>query len=138
MASQPRELHSDLVNPMMAAPVVLIAVNIDVNETADVTVVAFVAHRKMKLINASYLQESNATAATSYVCTLKKGSTSLTSDLDIKALGADAVADFAGIDSNNDVDLDDGDILDVVFNETGGTVTAPDRVCMLLEFLLLE
>lgn len=138
MASQPRELHADLVAAGFAAPVVLVSVNVDVNETADVTVVAFVAHRRMKLIKASYLQETNATAATSYVVTLKNGSTALTSDLDIKALGADAAADFAGIDSNNDSDLDDGDILDLVFNEAGGSVTAPNRVSILLEFLLLE
>lgn len=138
MASQPRELHKDLVGPGFAAPVVVVSVNLDVTETVDTTVAAFVAHRKMKLIKASYVQESNATAVTSYTCQLKNGATALTDALDIKALGADTAADFAGIDANNDVDLDDGDILDVVFDQEGGTVTAPDRVGILLEFLLLE
>lgn len=138
MASQPRELHADLVNPKVAAPVQVVALTLDVTETDDVTIAAFVAHRKMKLIKASYIQESNATADTSYTAQLKNGATALTDALDIAALGADTATDFAGIDSNDDVDLDDGDILDVVFNETGGTVTAPDRVGILLEFLLLE
>jgi hypothetical protein len=58
--------------------------------------------------------------------------------LDIKTLAADTAADFAGIPTDNDAVLADGDTLDVVFNETGGTVTAPDRVGIMLEFLLLE
>lgn len=138
MASQPKELHKDLVSPRIAAPVVLIPLTFDVAETADVTIAAFVAHRRMKIIKASYIQESNATAATTYTCKLANGATDITDALDIKTLGADAAADFAGIDSNDDTDLDDGDILDVVFNETGGTVTAPDRVGILIEALLLE
>lgn len=134
----PRELHADLVSPQMAAPVVAIPLSLDVTETADVTIAAFVATRKMRLIRASYIQESNATAVTSYTVQLKNGATNLTDALDIKTLVADTAADFAGIPASKSADLADGDILDVVFNETGGTVTAPDRVGILLEFLLLE
>ena len=134
----PRELHKDLNHPQVAAPVVVVPLSLDVTETADVTIAAFVATRRMRLIRASYIQESNATAATTYTCQLKNGATNLTSALDIKALAADTAADFAGISASRSANLEDGDTLDVVFNETGGTVTAPDRVGILLEFLLLE
>ena len=136
----PRELHADLVHPMIAAPVVVFTVNLDVTETADVTIPAFVATRRMRLLKASYVQESNATAATSYTCLLQNGtgSVALCTALDIAGLAADTAADFAGITADKTSNLEDGDILDVVFNETGGTVTAPDRVGITLEFLLLE
>jgi hypothetical protein len=128
------ELHNKLCNPEIAAPVVPVLWVWDVADTADVTYVAFVATRKCRIIRASYLQESNATAATSFVCTLKNGATSLTGDLDIKTLGADAGADFTIVDS----DIADGDTIDVVFNETGGTVTAPDQVVIMIELQWLE
>lgn len=134
----PRELHSDLVNPAIAAPVVVVALTLDVTETADVTVAAFKAVRKMKLIGASYHHESAATAVTSYTCQLSNGGTAMSDALDIKAIGADAGADFAGIPTGSTSELADGDVLDVIFNETGGTVTAPDRVGILLEFQLLK
>lgn len=135
---KPRELHSHLVSPTIAAPVQLVPLSLDVTETADVTIAAFVATRRCRLIAASYIQESNATAATSYTCQLQNGGTALTTALDIAALAADTAADFVGIPIDETAILADGDTLDVVFNETGGTVTAPDRVGILLEIQLLE
>ena len=140
MSARPiREMHKDIVNPQMSAPVVVALVTIDVAETADVTVAVFSASRKMKLINASYVHESAATAATSYTVLLQNdtGSVAMSTALDIKALGAGADSLFAGIPTNNDAVLEVGEILELVFNETGGTVTAPDRVGIMLEFQLL-
>ena len=134
-----REMHADLVNPQMSAPVVLVMVNLDVTETADVTIPIFSASRKMKLINASYVHESAATAATTYTALLQNdtGSVAMSTALDIKALGAGADSLFAGVPTNNDAVLEIGEVLEIIFNETGGTVTAPDRVGIMLEFQLL-
>lgn len=138
MATNPRELHTHQVSPQIAAQVAFVPLSLDVTETADVTIAAFVATRRLRLIGASYIQETDATAATSYTCQLKNGSTNLTDALDIAGLSADTAADFAGVPVGVDAELADGDTLDVVFNETGGTVTAPDRVGILLEFLVME
>jgi hypothetical protein len=134
----PRELHNVLVNPNFAAQVQVCPLILDDPGNADATVVVFVASRRCKLIRASYLQAAGATAATSYTAQLKNGSTNLSAALDIKALAADTVADFASIPTDKDAVLADGDILDLVFDETGGTVTAPGRVALTLEFQLLE
>jgi hypothetical protein len=138
--SNPRELHQDLVAPGFAAQVVMVPLTFDVTETASVDVEAFVATRRMRLINASYVQESNATAATSYTCLLQNatGSVALCTALDIKTLANDSGADFAGITADNTSELADGDILNVVFTVTGGSVTAPDRVGIMLEFMMME
>ena len=135
----PRELHADLVNPAIAAPVVTMVVNVDVTETADVTVAGFVATRKMKIRKASYIQEADATAATSYTCLLQNGtgSVAMSTALDIATLAADTGADFVGIPNGVASELADGDSFELVFNETGGTVTAPGRVSVMLEFQLL-
>lgn len=134
----PRELHKDLAHPYVSAPVILVPLTLNVTETADVTIQGFKATRDMRLLRASYQQTADATAVTSYTCQLKNGATALTSALDIKALAATAGADFAGILATAASDLKDGDVLTVVFDETGGTVTAPGRVTILLELLLLE
>ena len=133
----PRELHSTLVSPQMAAPVVTVAVNFTESSDADATVSLFAATRRMKLIRASYVQSVDATAATSYTATLQNGSTAMTSALDIATLAEDVVADFAVL-STDDAILEDGERLSVVFNETGGTATSPEVVNIMLEFLLLE
>ena len=134
-----REMHADLVNPQMSAPVVVVCVNIDVTETADVTVALFSASRKVKLTKASYVHEAAATAATTYTALLQNdtGSVAMSTALDIKALGAGADSLFAGVPTDLDAVLEIGEILEIVFNETGGTVTAPGRVGLMLEFQLL-
>lgn len=130
----PARLHNKLVHPSAGAPVSLVALTVDNAATADATVALFRATSKCMIRKASYHQESNAAAATSFVASLKVGATDLTEDLDIDALGADAGADFVV----NDVVVEDGDVVDIVFNETGGTVTAPDLVGLCLEIQLLE
>lgn len=133
----PRELHSDLVHPLIAAPVVTVAVTFVESSDADAVVTLFPATRRMKLIGASYVQSVDATAATSYTATIKNGSTAMTSALDIKTLAEDTAAQFSVFDTNAAI-LEEGDILSVDFNETGGTATSPEVVWMLLEFQLLE
>ena len=132
----PRELHSTLVSPDFAAPVVTMLLTFLESGDADATVTFFAAERKMKLIGASYVQSVNATADTSYTATLQVGSTLLTAALDIKALGANAAAQFAVV-STKDAVMAKGDILKVVLNETGGTATSPEIVWIQLTFQLL-
>ncbi len=135
----PRELHVDLVNPNIAAPVVLVPISLDVSETADVTVAAFVANRRMKLIAASYIMESDASSIVTYTCLLQNGTgtVAMSTALDIKALAADTGADFVGIPAGDAAILADGDSFEVFFESTGGGTTAPDRVGILCEFQLL-
>lgn len=137
MSPLPRELHADLVNPQIAAPVVLVPVTFTESSDNDVVVTTFAAARRMKLVRASYVQSVDATAVTSYTATIKNGSTAMTSALDIKTLAEDTTADFVVL-STDDAILADGDILSVDFNQTGGTATSPEIVWMMLEFLLLE
>jgi len=135
----PKELHSHLVNPAIAAPVQVVNVTFTNSTTADATVAnVFIAPRKVKFIGGKYVQSANATAATTFVATLKVGSTSVSQDLDIKTLGADAVGSILASATEGDTVLAEGAQLDVVFNETGGTVTAPATCNLTLEFLLLE
>ena len=129
-----RELHKHLVNPQIAGPICPVVVNLVSVAVADSVSPCFVATRRCKIIKASYLQESGATAVTTFVATLQVASVLLTAALDIKGLAADTAADFVV----NDVDILDGEIVDLVLNETGGTVTAPDEITMLIELQLLE
>lgn len=129
-----QELHKKLVSPRIAAPVVTVLWVWDVADVADVTYNAFIATRRCKILRASFIMESAATAVTSYTCQLKLGATALTNALDIKTLAADTGADFVPAD----VEIPDGGEVDVVFDQEGGTVTAPDQVCILMELQLLE
>jgi hypothetical protein len=134
----PRELHTDLVNPQIAAPVVVVAVPLVNSSTSTTTLVAFRAARRMRLIRATYHQSAN-TAGTSFTAQLKNanGPVNMSAALDIAALGADEGADFTGIPTDQDAVLEDGEHLDVVFTASSGT-TAPGLVSLLLEFQLLE
>lgn len=132
--SMPRELHSSLVHPSRGAPVQLVSITVDNAATTDAAYEVMVAPRQCRLISARYVQESNATAASSFVARLLEGANALTEDLDIAALGA---GDGATMVVNDRV-LEAGDVVTLDFNETGGTVTAPDLVALTLEFLLLE
>lgn len=136
MSSLRRELHLHLCNPEIAAPVCLNVFTVLNAATADATLQLFVATRKCRVIRASYVQAANATAVTSFTALIQNdtGSVALTDAIDIKALGAATAKDFAVVDS----DLADGDIVEIVFNETGGTVTAPGLVGLTLEIQLLE
>lgn len=135
----PAELHTKLSSPQVAAPVVTAIWSFTNSTTADATFYGPKITRKMKLIRASYAQTADATAVTSYTCQLKNGSTVLTSALDIKALGATTSghSDFTMTTTEKDKILADGDQITAVFDETGGTVTAPGAVTVMLEFQLL-
>jgi hypothetical protein len=137
MAVLPRDLHTTLVSPEFAAPVVTVAAKFTESSDADATVKLFAATRKMRLIRATYIQSVDATAVTSYVATLNNGATTMTNALNIKALSNDVVADFV-VKTTADAVLKKGDRLSVVFDETGGTATSPEVVDLLLEFQLLE
>lgn len=134
---RPRELHSGLVNPMIAAPVVTTIWAFANTSTSDATVQGPKMVRKVRLIKASYQQTADATAATSYTLTLMNGAVALTSALDIKDIAATAGADFVVTTVDGADILADGDVITAVFNETGGTVTAPGQVAIVLEFQLL-
>lgn len=133
--SNPRELHKHLAGVSTGMPVNLVVINIDNAATADATIALFSATRKCRILRASYVQESGATAATTFVATLQVASVLLTDALDIKTLAADTAADWVPVDG---VVIADGDIVDIVFNEEGGTVTAPDLVSIALDVQYLE
>lgn len=135
--STPQELHKQLANPQVAAQIVTFALSFSNATTADLTVQGFKATRKMRLIKASYQQTADATAVTTYTAQLKNGSVAMTDALDIKGIAATAGADFVISTVAGATTLADGDVLTVVFDETGGTVTAPGIVGILLEFMLL-
>lgn len=136
---QPSELHGHIVNPAIAAPVQTVNILITAATDGDQTVQnIFCAPRKMKFIGGKYIQEANATAATSFVMTLQVGATAISQALDIKTLGADAAGSILASATEANTILAAGSKLDAVFNETGGTATAPDAVCLSLEFQLLE
>lgn len=131
-----KEQHLHLSNPEIAGPVCLNVFTVLNAATADATLQLFVASRKCRVLRASYVQAAGATAATTFTALLqnKTGAVALTDALDIKALAAATAADWAVVDS----DLADGDIVEIVFDETGGTVTAPGLVGITLEIQLLE
>lgn len=135
---KPRELHKHLVDPNIAAPVAMTVWAFSNTATADATIQGPKVTRKVRLVRASYQQTSDATAVTSYTLQLMNGAVALTSALDIKAIAATAGADFV-VTAVADADiLADGDVITAVFNETGGTVTAPDQVAIALELQLLS
>ena len=140
MPTTPEELHTHLASPQAYAPVVLLAWCFQNDATADATHYGPKITRNMRIVRASYAQTADATAVTTYTCTLKNGSTNLTSALDIKALGATTAghADFAVTATAADKFLQDGDQISAVFDETGGTVTAPGEVTILLELQLMR
>lgn len=134
---KPRELHSGLVSPLVAAPVINTVWAFSNTATADATVQGPKMVRKVRLTKASYQQTADATAVTSFTLTLMNGAVALTSALDIKAIAATAGSDFVITTVDGADILADGDVITAVFNETGGTVTAPGQVTIVLEFQLL-
>lgn len=135
----PKELHTHLVGPQVAAQLVVVAAKFNNATAGDATEPnVFVAPRKMRFVGGSYVQSANATAATSFTAQLKVGATAISEALDIKTLGADAPGYFVGSVVSADRTIAKGAQVDVVFDETGGTVTAPADVTVCLEFQLLE
>ena len=135
----PRELHRHLVGPAIAAPVVVVG-PFDFTESsdADATVALFRAPRKMRFVSGVYTQSVDAQAATTYTATIEVGTQQLSQDLDILTLGADTAAYFLPSATSDDRDINKGDLVEVNFNETGGTVTSPEVVHITLEFQLIE
>lgn len=142
MPTVPSEQHRAPGYPSLQtyAPVVLINWYFANTATADATIYGPKITRNMYFVRASYAQSADATAVTTYTCQLKNGSTALTTALDIKALGATTSghADFTTTSTSADQFLQDGDQITAVFDETGGTVTAPATVNILIELQLMR
>jgi len=134
----PKELHRHLVSPKVAAQVVVFTTGFTNAATADATVPVFVAPRKMKFVGGKYVQSTDATAATSFAVSVKVGSQVVSAVLDIKTLGADAAGAILPSTTEEDRIVASGSVIDILFNEVGGTVTAPDDVLLALEFQYLE
>jgi len=134
----PRELHRHLVGPTIAAPVVSLPFIIDNAATADATVRLMVAPRKMRFVGGSYVQAANATAVTTFTATVEVGSTALSQALDIKTPAEDVALFFLPSATSDDRDIAKGAVVEINFNETGGTVTAPGVCEIVLEFQLME
>jgi len=135
----PRELHTHLVGTRIAAPVVIVGPIKFTNGTAgDATVNLFYASRKMRFVGGSYVQSADATAATTFTATVEVGTQQLSQDLDIKTLADATVAHFLPSATSTDRDIAKGALVELNFNETGGTVTAPADVEVVLEFQLIE
>jgi len=134
----PKELHTELVNPRQAGPVVLLPFRFTESSDADATVQLFIAPRKMFFVGGEYTQSVDATAATSYTATIEVGSTALSQALDIKTLGADTAAAILPSTTEADREIAQGDVVEINLNETGGTATSPEDVLLVLEFILLE
>jgi len=125
------------VGTKIAAPVVTLAFSFIETSDADATVQLFVAPRAMRFVSGSYIQSVDATAVTSYTATVEVGSTALSQALDIKTL-ADATAGyFLPSATSLDRNIAKGDIVEINFNETGGTATSPELVNVVLEFQLM-
>ena len=133
----PRELHKHLVGTKIAAPVVVMPFQFSNAATADATTRLFVAPRKMRFVSGSYVQAANATAVTTFTATVEVGSTALSQAIDIKTLAADTAAYFLPSATSTDRDIAKGAIVEINFNETGGTVTAPGACEVVLEFQLM-
>jgi hypothetical protein len=135
----PRELHTHLVGVRIAAPVVVIGpIKFNNTTTDDATVNLFYATRKLRFVGGSYIMDAEATAATTFTATVEVGTQQLSQDLDIKTLAADTVAHFLPSATSNDRDIAKGALVELNFDQTGGTVTAPGNVEVVLEFQLIE
>lgn len=136
--SGPKELHKVLVSSDRAAPVVVLTFSFTESSDADATVPLFYASRKMRFVGGKYVQSVDATAATTYTATLEVGSTALSEALDIKTLADATVADLLPSATSADRNIAEGDLVEIAFDETGGSATSPEDVNLTLEFLLLE
>lgn len=139
MPKKPRRLGKVLAAAGFAADVDFLTFTFTNSTTADAT---FLLARmpKCKVRSATYVQTADATAVTSYTATLVNatGPVNVTAALDIKAIAATAGADFVLSTVAGATNFAHGDILRVFFDETGGTVTAPGLVTILVEVQLLN
>lgn len=137
--NSPKELHSRLVHPSIAAPVVVTYLTFD-NTTTDTATVGsvFMASRKMRFVGGTYIMAAEATAATTFVATVQVSTQVLSAALDIKTLAAAAVGTFTPSLTSADRDIAAGDLVDIVFTQAGDTVTAPGVCTITLEFQLIE
>ena len=137
--NSPKELHSRLVHPSIAAPVVPVYITFTESTAGDATQTSvFMASRKMRFVGGTFIMAGEATAATTFVASVNVSTTKLSQDLDIKGLAADAVGTFLPSSTSVDRDIAQGALVDIVFNEEGGTVTAPGVCTVTLEFQLIE
>ena len=139
MPTDPRRLGKALVGAGFAADVSLLAFDFEQAATADATIILG-ALPACRIRKATYVQESAATAVTSFTAQLQNltDTVDVTDALDIDGVGAATAADFVMSTVKGARDFDHGDMLQVVFDETGGTVTAPDFVGIILEVQLLD
>jgi len=139
MINSPKELHSRLVHPSIAAPVVLCGPFLFTESTdADAVAYLFYAPRAMRFVGGSYIQSVDATAATSYTAQVEVGTQVLSAALDIKTLAAATVAYFTPSLTSADRNIAAGDRVEISFNETGGTATSPEAVEVYLQFQLID
>lgn len=138
MPKQPRRLGKVLASAGFAAEVSYLTF-VFTNATAADATFLLARMPKCRIRSARYLQTSDATAATTYTATLVNatGPVNATAALDIKGIAAAAGADFALSTVAGALNFAAGDILRVFFDETGGTVTAPGLVTILVEIQLL-
>lgn len=139
MPTDPRRLGKVLAGAGFAADVAIIGFNVDNAATADATF-SLGALPKCRIRKAWYVQETTAAAATSFVATLNNATkaVAVTGDLDITAITGGEGDAFVMSTVAGARDFDEGDVLEIVFDETGGTVTAPDLVGVTIEVQLLD
>ena len=137
MAKTPRRLGQVLAAAGFAAEVQTLTFVINNTTTADATFRLVRLPRKCKIRKVTYSQTADATAVTSFTAQLQSatGPTSLTAALDIKLQGANFSADMVLSAPGQIVPA--GQVLQLVFDETGGTVTAPGYVGLAVEVQLL-
>lgn len=104
------------------------------NTAADATFYILPVHKRCEIVAARYVQSAAATAATSYTATLRVGTTGISDALNIKGLAAGTPASW----SITRTELKPGDVINIFFDETGGTVTPPGVVGIAIELLYLE
>ena len=134
----PHELHRHVTSTKIAAQVVVFTAKFTNSATADATVPVFVAPRKMKYVGGKYVQAVDATAVTTFVASVKVGATAISEELDIKTLADDTAGALPASTTEENRVVAAGSVIDILFNEAGGTVTAPGDVLLALEFQYLE
>lgn len=107
--------------------------NLTITSTADATYPLMRALDDGVLNAATFAQQLDATAVTSLTATIRNTTQSkdMTAALDIKALAALGVATFTLTPAN--CRFKAGDLIVLVYDETGGTVTAPGECSIALD-----
>lgn len=139
MPRVPRRIGQVLAGAGFAAEVQTFVVNLSNTTTADATFRLFRVPRKCRIRKITYSQTANATAATTFTALVRKvtGTVALTGALNIRLQGANFSADMALVSTVSDLNVPAGEVLEVFFDETGGTVTAPGIVGVAIEVQLL-